>query len=233
MERSEYEIYVARGQQGCWGTRPSESKERILTHHVIGKTVLDVGCATGMYTELLQRKGYSVVGVDPVAELLPTDGRATYRVGDLEAGTLPDGQFDTVISFDVLEHMIDDMGALAHLLSKASRRLIIRVPLSEPSHMPEAGVIFYHHVDKTHKRTYTVESFQHLLLEASNGTARTRAIVPDGSVDIMGVLFDSFPYSLPRSVQVLLRLLLRLAGLRRIFSDCFFVIDVSSDVTTD
>jgi SAM-dependent methyltransferase len=87
-----------------------------------GRSVLDVGCNWGRWTVAATRAGWRATGIDPkqkaiaaarrVAEQLGVD--AQYAVGDARQLPFPDGAFDAVFSYSVLQH-----------LSKADVRLAV------------------------------------------------------------------------------------------------------------
>ena len=96
-----------------------------------GDLVLDVGTGFGRHTFELARRGHHVVAVDLAAdEVLGTKAtlHAMAEAGEIAAGTdvgvlrgdatrLPfvDGAFDAVLTSEVLEHVPDDVGALAEM----------------------------------------------------------------------------------------------------------------------
>lgn len=98
--------------------------------------VLEVGCGSGTYTDLLARSCEAVVGID----LDPAFAAAARRrfaehprvqIMEGDARRLPDlGRFDTIVMLDVLEHIEDDVGALAELGRKLAEggRLVLKVP---------------------------------------------------------------------------------------------------------
>lgn len=72
------------------------------------KFVLDVGCAGGAFPKAAQDLGFTVVGVEP-SVWMARFGRAKYGL-DIRDGTLfdhdlPDGNFDIITFWDVLEHL--------------------------------------------------------------------------------------------------------------------------------
>ena len=102
----------------------------------VGGRVLEVGCGTGTYTELLAGWAGEVVAVD----LDPAFAAATRRrfadrsdiqVLEGDVRRLPAlGRFDTIVMLDVLEHIEDDVGTLVRLrdvLTEAGR-LVLKVP---------------------------------------------------------------------------------------------------------
>lgn len=72
--------------------------------------VMDLGCGNGSITELLQRRGYSVIGVDPSEEGIK-QAKAKYPHLAIHRGSAYDdlaeryGQFDVVVSLEVVEHV--------------------------------------------------------------------------------------------------------------------------------
>lgn len=82
-----------------------------------GGRVLDLGCGFGAFTLLLRLRGYDSLGleIDPddlrfarlrAAKVLPgPEAEALYRQGDATRPDLPDGQYDAVVCWNLLEHV--------------------------------------------------------------------------------------------------------------------------------
>jgi SAM-dependent methyltransferase len=76
-----------------------------------GARVVDLGCGSGVFTELLRRRGYSAVGVD-ISPKLVTLGRARYPglellEGDAENLPFPSGSLDGVLLSGLVHHFPD------------------------------------------------------------------------------------------------------------------------------
>jgi 2-polyprenyl-3-methyl-5-hydroxy-6-metoxy-1,4-benzoquinol methylase len=88
-----------------------------------GKTVLDVGCGSGIFLSPFTRRFKEVVGIDgeiSVAERAKSNGYKTViKVQDFCIDELPikDKSYDLVMCKDVFEHLIDPM----HLLNQIYR----------------------------------------------------------------------------------------------------------------
>ena len=102
-----------------------------------GKTVLDVGCNSGMYCFEAKKRGASkVVGIDVNEERL-TQARTLAEILDLEVEFLEMslheakrlGQFDVVLCFAVLTEMPDLVTALQALASLTGQVLILELAL--------------------------------------------------------------------------------------------------------
>ena len=101
-----------------------------------GKRVLDAGCGAGYGAEELAQAGDSVVGIDCAAEAIEF-ARANYRLPNLrfEQGSCtqlpyPDGSFDLVVAFEVIEHLEnwrDFLGEARRVLA-ASGQFIVSTP---------------------------------------------------------------------------------------------------------
>ena len=96
--------------------------------------VLDLGCAFGVTTRMLKRRGYQATGVDAsptyIERARRSDPAGTYLVCDATRIPLPDRSFDGVLFLDVMEHLPDERGALREVarLLKPGGTLALSVP---------------------------------------------------------------------------------------------------------
>ena len=129
----------------------------ILNRFVVGNRVLDAGCGGGGYVAYLTSRGFESVGLEANQDFLalglqrrpPIDVVA----GDITAMPFEDDSFDTVLCFDVLEHIADESKALLELARVARRRLLLAVPLEEID-LRTVNLTFLHYQDTTHVRYY-------------------------------------------------------------------------------
>ena len=95
--------------------------------------ILDVGCATGIFLHEMQLSGWEVVGVEPsdfAAEYAQKRFGVPVHVGRLQDAQFPDGRFDVITLWDVLEHLHTPWADLreTHRLLKNGGVLVIRIP---------------------------------------------------------------------------------------------------------
>ena len=77
--------------------------------------LLDVGCHVGTFIELAEQAGYDVEGVEPsrwAAKRAEERVRGTVRLGVVEDAPLPEGAYDVVTMWDVIEHLPDPASTL-------------------------------------------------------------------------------------------------------------------------
>lgn len=133
----------------------------------VGQRILEVGCGLGnLFPRLLDRE--LVYGIDPSEESIAQLNEAfsgsspvqaqVYDICDPSVLSLHSMDFDTIISLNVLEHIADDMMAMAHM-----RRLLARKGygiIVVPAH---AGL--YGTMDKSigHYRRYDKEQMREKL----------------------------------------------------------------------
>jgi 2-polyprenyl-3-methyl-5-hydroxy-6-metoxy-1,4-benzoquinol methylase len=130
-----------------------------------GREILDLGCATGMYCLALAKLGYSVKGADVnqrYVSIAKERGVDAYLIeGSLP---FPDRSFDTVILFEVLEHLAEPDKLLADAKRLARKNVLITTPNSEGVESLQArGLLFEHFADLDHKNFFTEESLKVLL----------------------------------------------------------------------
>jgi SAM-dependent methyltransferase len=145
-----------------------------------GMTVLDLGCGEGRHAFEAYRRGASVVAVDwGVPEVGTTkrwlgaiadageagragDGvAARYEVvrGDLLALPFPDASVDRVIASEVLEHIPDDVTAMAEIFRvlRPGGRVAVTVPRYGPERICWALSDEYHANEGGHIRIYRAD----------------------------------------------------------------------------
>lgn len=147
--------------------------------------VLDVGCAAGSTGRLLRpRSPERLVGIeiDPEAAELARELYDEVLVGPAEA-MLADlhGSFDTILCYDVLEHLVDPWGLLARLgdLASPGARLHVSVPnarhLSLMLDVMVRGTFNYQvsgHRDSTHLRWFTPRDIEAAIRQAGFDVTR-------------------------------------------------------------
>jgi SAM-dependent methyltransferase len=220
---------VENAQAYGWGPAapPDRKKASILRTFVVGSQVLDVGCASGTYVDLLSGDGLNATGLEAMPEFLrEAEARArrgTFVRGEAQAMPFADKSFDTVVLFDVLEHLEDDQAVAVEAVRVARQRILVLVPLSDPPELLRNNVVFEHHRDRTHLREYSIEQVSNLFI--SLGCTMV-ALEPAYPANPRGLLADSL--KLPAPFRAALR-----GGLRLLkplftphFSELFLVVDV-------
>ena len=108
------------------------SKVRMATKGMTPGSALDIGCGVGDFLFSLQRRGWSVNGIEPSSQ---ARNIASKRLGftpldPTESPALPDASFDLVTLWHVLEHVDDLALQISELqrLLKPGGRLIIALP---------------------------------------------------------------------------------------------------------
>lgn len=152
-----------------------QDRVALLREHLVGPQVLDAGCGGGGYVDFLARQGYDATGVDKFDMFLDHARSGHLRGKFLQADLtdrLPfaDGEFDTTICFDVLEH-VDDVPAFRELMRVTRRRIIFTVPVADEraeKHM----LTLCPYSDLTHLRYYTRDDVSRLVSEAGPTAVR-------------------------------------------------------------
>lgn len=136
-----------------------------LLNQVKPRSVLDLGCATGMLTKYLVEKGCDAVGVDinpKLVEIARRNVQAEFHVADAaEFAKTCDQKFDLVLLLDILEHIprdevVDLLATVRNLISEDGF-VLVRTPNMNAIHV--AGMFY---VDWEHLTPFTERSLLHV-----------------------------------------------------------------------
>jgi ubiquinone/menaquinone biosynthesis C-methylase UbiE len=117
---------------------PLIALEENITLDLIGdvknQRVLDVGCGTGRYCELLAKRGAKVVGIDPSSKMLEYAKRKItpnckfdLHLGRTEDANFPSSHFNVVVSALTVGHMLELKPVIREIsrIIKSRGRLIV------------------------------------------------------------------------------------------------------------
>jgi 2-polyprenyl-3-methyl-5-hydroxy-6-metoxy-1,4-benzoquinol methylase len=99
---------------------------------IIGGKLLDVGCGTGAFLDVMKKEGWEVIGLEPDEEAREL-ARKLYRLTVFESSQLnqlPSSGFDAITLWHVLEHVHDLHNYVEQLknILKPAGKLFIAVP---------------------------------------------------------------------------------------------------------
>jgi SAM-dependent methyltransferase len=151
----------------------------------VGRRVLDFGAGIGTFTAAVATTA-DVVAVEPDPEFAPRlrdlfSNNPRVTVVETDAGWLADGmptdRFDTILCFNVLEHIADDTGVLTgfHDRLVGGGHLLLLVP---------AHQLLYGKIDENvgHERRYGREHVRRLLEDTGLTPLDVRYVNPLGAV---------------------------------------------------
>lgn len=102
--------------------------------HLFGKNILEIGCSTGYGSQFLPNDiNYLGLDYDPiiiqVAQEQQWNENTSFAYADIN--TFPLEQYDTIIAFEIIEH-IDNGLEIAQKLKQHCKRLLLTTPHNEP-----------------------------------------------------------------------------------------------------
>ncbi len=167
MERQVYDR-MAELDQLHWWYRARRKVVSALIERVAkpasGSRILEVGCGTGHNFPMLERFGtVEAIEVDSAAREM-AEKRLGRSVGSAPLPALdgvPDGSFDLIGSFDVIEHIADDHAALAGIARclKPGGKFVMTVPAHQ-------WMWSAHDVVNHHQRRYSKGGLEALIAKS-------------------------------------------------------------------
>ena len=151
-------------------------------------SVLDIGCGTGRWTEVVAERAKTVLGIDydfeNIEKAKRRNSKALFQFMDLTKGFGDLGKFDVGLLIHVLEHIENSISVLSELKGVCSK-LIIEVPDRESNPLNwarlELGLDYY--VDADHVTEYSTSELRKDLEKA--GWLDLKFEHPGGSIIVV------------------------------------------------
>ncbi|MDB5351973.1 MAG: Methyltransferase type 11 [Planctomycetota bacterium] len=164
-----------RRQGFAWGHVASDRWEAVRKS--AAGSVLDVGCSNGVYVDRLRSEGVRVAGLDLLDSPAWKAARGDFAVGDACHLPFADASFETVLSFETLEHVPRPEAALREYHRVCRRNVILSVPNCEtPQEFRDGGLTFHHWIDRTHVNFFTLASLVETVERAGFRVSHSRPI---------------------------------------------------------
>jgi 2-polyprenyl-3-methyl-5-hydroxy-6-metoxy-1,4-benzoquinol methylase len=151
--------------------REARAHQAIVAAHATPGRVLDVGCSVGAYLRVAREAGWDAVGLEfsrDSSEVARSQHGLEVVTGTLDDRPFPEGSFDLVTLWDVIEHVPDPLRTMGqvHELLRPDGLVAITTPnidgLFPQASLPIARLIRYwphpeppHHLYQFSKRTLT------------------------------------------------------------------------------
>jgi len=179
-----------------------------------GPELLDYGCATGSYALALSAEGFTVCGADIQPAYVAEAQRRGLTTHLCNPGLpLADDAVDTVLLFEVLEHIEQPAELLAEAVRVARRNVLVTVPnCAAVAPMQAGGVIYEHFADLDHRQFFTQETLAELMLPYFSAVD----VTPGDPVDALCLVERNWISVIPRALRKLG--LLRSRYNRRLFA---------------
>jgi len=135
--------------------------------------ILDVGCATCQLYNYLKENGWK--GKYYVIDIQKYEGYEYPKEVELIIGDALKVEFpsvDTVLLYNILEHVDDPITLLRKAINVAKKNVLINVP-KRNEEMWKYGVIEYHQLDKTHKHCGFSKEEVYKLVDLAGGEIKT------------------------------------------------------------
>jgi 2-polyprenyl-3-methyl-5-hydroxy-6-metoxy-1,4-benzoquinol methylase len=137
-----------------------------------GGRALDVGCAAGFCMQALRERGFDPYGLE-VSETIASHARErfgfdTVHIGTLEDAPFPDGTFDVVTMWDVIEHVPEPRSLLfrARQLLRPGGLLVVETQNIDSAFARMLGSRWHHYKHLEHIYHFTPGSVLRLLRSA-------------------------------------------------------------------
>ena len=210
----------------CINGKLSDVKLEYLKKYLKGSVILDLGAGRCYYSQWLSEYNplLRIIAVDWIDIGEPLAQNIEYLKVDLEL-RLPfeDQMFDTIIAFDIIEHIENEKQLFNELkrVCKKDGLIIGSVPHDDDKFLPAYNLTFYHRSDVTHKRYYVPD---YISLQFNKLGFKMENLALHGDVNPQFIA-EFFPSGMKFFVKKTIGLLRRigLINSQDLKSDLFFV----------
>jgi SAM-dependent methyltransferase len=163
----------------------AQARERlsVIERYTPPGTLLDVGCATGIFLKVAQERGWAVVGIEIAPEAAREAERLTgCRIVASPEPFLEEGRtFDVITLWEYLEHVPDPRAELhrLHRLLRPGGLLALSTPNAGQRLAQRAPALWKEFKPPEHLSFFTVETLHRLLVGCGFDVLRVRAIAPE------------------------------------------------------
>ena len=150
---------MTRGQHSeaaeSWAARAANPERWAAIQQHLGESFLDVGCGNGSYVlKLVNRVDARGVDLDRYDSW--TVRREQFQIADAAKLPFQDDSFDTVVCFEVIEHVKNPIHVLRELARVARRHVIVSVPNCAVSEgLRRSRLTYFHYTDRSHVNFFT------------------------------------------------------------------------------
>ncbi|MEI6103230.1 MAG: class I SAM-dependent methyltransferase [Methanothrix sp.] len=159
---------IFRDTKNWYKCRSNYASQKLVDFAVLhaGDKILDAGCATGDYLQRLGKLGYHCAGMDINSEYvnIAMQKGLDAQVMDAKHLKFPDKSYDTVLLFEVLEHVDKQEDVLKEVRRVARKNVLITVPNCTQFHrLRKVGLTYDHMLEKYHVNFVTKSDLESLL----------------------------------------------------------------------
>lgn len=139
--------------------------DRIVPHCRAGRW-LDVGCSNGVFVDVARQAGIDAEGIELAEAAVEEARRGGLPVcrGTIEQHD-PNYRYDTIVAFDVLEHVLDPVSFLraAHRLLAPGGSVVIAVPNQASLSRRIMGSRWYFYIPEEHLHYFNPSTLRRLI----------------------------------------------------------------------
>jgi ubiquinone/menaquinone biosynthesis C-methylase UbiE len=148
--------------------KPSEYLINFVLEKAKGKNILDIACGNGVYSQRLNEMGFKCVGIDYDIENVKRAHKNGVKacVGDATHLNFEDKSFDTVLMFEILEHLQHPEKAISEAIRVARENVLITVPNCDEEELDKLAkfdLTFFHLRVKDHCQFFTKKTLSSLI----------------------------------------------------------------------
>ena len=143
-----------------------------------GEEIIDVGCGSGAYV-LRFADERPIYGVDHIAYPTWTQRPGLFAISAADRLPFADSSTDTILSFEVLEHLSSPGRALAEYHRVARKNVIVTVPnCTITEGFRQSNLLYSHWEDRTHVNFFDLDAICALVAECGFVVKESRLINP-------------------------------------------------------